>query len=215
MSLSVFSRFDGSRSPIYSNGGVHESSYYAPSCPNDVENNNKTLEVVKSLLKNQPDYLVLEELHYPSFWRCSQAELLDSCYCTSCVEKFRNQKLYGEQLPNDLQALVDIIDGSFYIDWLEYKCSVVTEMLLKVKELVSILSPNTKLCAVVPSWKEKHNGSGLKRLLGIDLDVFSAQLDYVLYDQKFQSDFDTEDYKEFLLAIGPNLLQFDNIFRST
>jgi hypothetical protein len=86
-------------------------------------------------------------------------------------------------------------------------------MLDAVRQLVKEISPETKLCAVIPAWKEKDNGSGLKRLLGIDLDLFSQKLDFVLYDQAFQQDFDPVSYTEFLQAFGTNFLPFNNIFK--
>ncbi len=195
---------------LFSDGKQHQGDY-TPVCPNDLEFADVRLkEIADFVEKYKPAYLLLEHLHFPCYWKALDPSQHDSCYCSLCIEKFRSNKLLGEQLPENLQDLVDVIDGSFYIDWLEFKCEVILEFIKELKSRLNQKGVAIKVGVVVPAWKEKDHGSGLKRLLGLDLDSISQECDFVVPDISevlSRGELNVlEDYMETSKAYGSNFM---------
>ncbi|MEK7594963.1 MAG: hypothetical protein AAB443_00010 [Patescibacteria group bacterium] len=160
-------------------GVVPPAGSYKPICPNNVLVREKRLkEVEETLNTNLVTSIWLYNLHFPTVWNAPEPTLLDTCYCKHCITNF-SAYLGGESLPTAKNELVEAIEGQYYIEWLEFKCKTITSFVEDVKKLIGVCGRTVKLGIFVPPWNDKEYGSGITRLLGLDLYTLSGLVDVI------------------------------------
>ena len=156
---------------------VVEKDWYKGVCPNSSVLREYRFERIEKISSNAyVDCVWLDFLHYPTYWMLPEPDLFDTCYCERCIKAFEKEKLFGDQLPTKLSDLVDSIDGQYYIEWLQFKCEVISSF---VKEARSILDPSKRMGVFAVPWKDKEYSSAVTRLLGQDFSLISAFTDYI------------------------------------
>ena len=134
----------------------------------------QVLQEISTLVTNalQSDYstIVLDSCHYPTNWKLQPTELFDTCYCDRCLKLFSDyigENIFGQTL----EEKVLLIDGSYYIEWMEFKMKHITNLIKNIK------NENMTLKLIIPPWENKENGEGMKRLLGVDLNSLETVVD--------------------------------------
>lgn len=139
------------------------------------------------------DTIILDFCHYPTNWQSQPIELLDTCYCDRCLKLFSDY--IGESISGqNLEEKVLLIDGSYYIEWMEFKMKHITNFVKNFKK------QNVTLKIRIPPWENKENGEGMKRLLGIDLNSLSSIID-VFQIPLHESDPKAQYFKDNLMKV--------------
>ena len=151
-------------------------------CPNHQGVRAEILERVKLVLGYGVDGLWLNGLKYSTKWALPEPVIYDVCYCERCLAKF-SAALGDDIVGVTLQDKVLLIDGSYYLEWLEFKCNTITSMAQEIKEVLQKSGQKVKYGFFAVPWKDKEYSAGIKRVLGQDFgalaeifDIFSPQL---------------------------------------
>ncbi|MBI4091239.1 hypothetical protein HY419_00640 [candidate division WWE3 bacterium] len=153
--------------------------WYQGVCPNNRELRDYLLQEAKKLMANKNlKGLFLNFLHFPAFWMLPEPELFDTCYCETCIGKFKDF-IMGDSLPESGEKLVEAIDGQYYLEWLNFKTLSITSFLEDVRGAVGNSDARGKLGVFAVPWKDKEYGSAIVRILGQSAFDFSTLADYV------------------------------------
>ncbi len=145
-------------------------------CPTHPGVRGECLKKIDSLLPLNPDGIWLDFIRYPTKWEEPVPYILDTCYCDRCLKLF--SEYIGESLTgNTLEEKVLLIDGSYYIEWLEFKVSQITTMVKEVKDKIATFGKNTKLGFFAVPWEDKEYGAGIKRIIAQDFDQLATVVD--------------------------------------
>ncbi|OGC70097.1 hypothetical protein A2415_00670 [candidate division WWE3 bacterium RIFOXYC1_FULL_39_7] len=162
-------------SPVEATGKETRTGSYTGLCPSHPGVRQEILDRAKRILETEIDGIWLGNIRYPTFWQTPEPEILDTCYCDRCMEMFG--KYIGEEIIGDtLEDKVLLIDGSYYIEWLEFKCGQISSMVSEIKDLILNSGKNIKLGIFAVPWEDKEYGSGIKRIVAQD---FAALINYV------------------------------------
>lgn len=139
----------------------------APLCPTNDSVRQACIDNVKICLSKNVNGIWLDSLTYPSGPGNPEPNLVDTCYCDRCLEKFENY--LGEKIEGStLEDKVLLIDGSYYIEWIEFKTGVIASMLQSVKDEINASGKSVKLGYFAAPLEDKEYGSAVKRLIGQD-----------------------------------------------
>jgi hypothetical protein len=148
----------------------------SPLCPTNEDVRNACLANVKTTLDQSIDGIWLDALTYPSSSGYPEPNLVDTCYCDRCIHKFEDY--LGEKIAGTtLEEKVLLIDGSYYIEWIEFKTGVIASMAQEVKDLINASGKKVKLGYFAVPLEDKEFGSAVKRLIGQDFLKLSAIVD--------------------------------------
>ncbi len=162
--------------PVEASGLKTEKEWYVGVCPTHPEVREECLRKIDSLLSLNPDGIWLDFIRYPTKWEEPDPYILDTCYCDRCLKLF--SEYIGEPIiGNTLEEKVLLIDGSYYIEWLEFKVSQITMMVKEVKDKISVSEKNIKLGFFAVPWEDKEYGAGIKRIIAQDFDQLTLVAD--------------------------------------
>ena len=155
-----------------------EKDWYCGICPTHEGVRSHALEKIKALFALDINGIWLDFIRYPSKWEEPEPYILDTCYCDRCMQKF--SEYIGEPIAgNSAEEKALLIDGSYYIEWLEFKCGQITSMVKAVQDLIKESGKNIKLGFFAVPWDEKEHGAAIKRVLGQDFAALSGLVDTV------------------------------------
>lgn len=162
--------------PVEVSGLKTEKEWYIGVCPTHPGVREECLRKIDDLLLLNPDGVWLDFIRYPTKWEEPNPYILDTCYCARCLKLF--SEYIGEPITgNTLEEKALLIDGSYYIEWLEFKTSQITTMVKEVKDKIRIFSKNIKLGFFAVPWEDKEYGAGIKRIIAQDFGQLSSIVD--------------------------------------
>lgn len=167
---------------IEAQGKSTSKNGYVGLCPTHLEIRKICIENVKKILEEDINGIWLDFIRYPTKWEEPEPDVLDTCYCDRCLKLF--EEYIGEPIIGEtLEDKVLLIDGSYYLEWLEFKAEQITSLVRNVRELINESGKNIKLGFFTIPWEDKEFGAGIKRIMGQDfgqlanyVDIFSPML---------------------------------------
>ncbi|RJR26222.1 hypothetical protein C4561_05775 [candidate division WWE3 bacterium] len=173
----LFSKFPDAKA-VEGQGKTVAGDTYVGVCPTHPGVRDFALEKVRNLIAEGVRGIWLDHLRYPTIWESQTHEIFDTCYCDRCL------KLFSEEIDESidgatLEDKVLLIDGSFYIEWLDFKIGQINSLVKSIKDEIVKSGKDIKLGIFVVPWEEKDYGSGMKRLLGQDLISLSGVADVI------------------------------------
>jgi hypothetical protein len=145
-------------------------------CPSSDIVRNELLSNTQKCIEANVDGIWLDSLRFASKWAVAEPIITDTCYCTRCIKKF--EEYLGDKLEyKDLDELFLLIDGSYYIEWLEFKTGLITSMAKQVKEKILASGKDIKLGYFAIPWEDKDYGAAIKRILGQNFDALANVVD--------------------------------------
>lgn len=209
----VFDMFDasglspeeGANDVVVANGIGMQSLGYIPVCPSSPKYLPYLLNQAKKIASNSLiSGVVLDGFSYPANHLNPEPELFDTCYCDRCIRQFK-EFLGGESLPTEMASLSDAIDGQFYLEWLEFKCSNLTRIAKSVKEELG----HKELGVFCSSWTDKEFGSAAVRVLGSNLSELYEVVDmlypYFFIKQMARNEEQIKDSLEYMSYFFPKV----------
>ena len=174
--------------PVEASGKEPSRGWYYGVCPSHEGVRNECLQHVKNILEKDINGIWLDFIRYPTKWEEPEPYILDTCYCDKCLKKF--SEYLGEPIEgNTLEDKVLLIDGSYYIEWIEFKTEMITSMVKEVRKLIDEHNikvedgKKVKLGFFAIPWQDKEHSAGIKRIVAQDfgslstlVDVFSPML---------------------------------------
>lgn len=162
--------------PVEVSGLKTEKEGYVGVCPTHLGVRSECLKKIDDLLSLNPDGIWLDFIRYPTKWNEPDPYILDTCYCDRCLKLF--SEYIGESIVgNTLEEKALLIDGSYYIEWLEFKTSQITTMVKEVKDKITASGKNIKLGLFAVPWEDKEYGAGIKRIIAQDFEQLSGVVD--------------------------------------
>lgn len=147
-------------------------------CPTHLEIRELLLNKIKELIKLDINGIWLDCARYPTVWDKPNPIIYDTCYCERCLslfEEFIGEKIVGDTLEDKFLH----IDGSYYIEWLRFKCDQITSFVGLVRKVIFDSEKSIKLGIFVVPWEDNEYSAGIKRILGIDLEQMAPLVDTV------------------------------------
>ncbi|HLB51723.1 hypothetical protein A3B64_04460 [candidate division WWE3 bacterium RIFCSPLOWO2_01_FULL_37_24] len=168
--------------PVEAGGKEPARGWYYGVCPSHEGVRNECLQNVKALLERDLNGIWLDFIRYPTKWEEPEPYILDVCYCDRCLKKF--SEYLGEPIEgNTLEDKVLLIDGSYYIEWIEFKTEMITSMVREVRKLIDDHNRNVqndkkvKLGFFAIPWQDKEHSAGIKRIVAQDFGALSTLVD--------------------------------------
>src|SRR3989344_6688243 len=173
--------------PVEASGKEPARGWCYGVCPSHEGVRNECLQNVKELLEKDINGIWLDFIRYPSKWEEPEPYILDSCYCDRCLKKFSDY--LGEPvIGNTLEDKVLLIDGSYYIEWIEFKTEMITSMVKDVRKLINERNnavgesgdkqgKTVKLGFFAIPWQDKEHSAGIKRIVAQDFGALSSLVD--------------------------------------
>ena len=162
--------------PVEASGLKTEKEWYAGVCPTHTGVREECLRKIDSLLSLNPDGIWLDFIRYPTKWEEPNPYILDTCYCDRCLKLF--SEYIGESIVGStLEEKALLIDGSYYIEWLEFKVNQIASMVKDVREVVGKFGESVKLGIFAVPWEDKEYGAGIKRIIAQDFDQLAFVVD--------------------------------------
>jgi len=173
--------------PVEASGKEPARGWCYGVCPSHEGVRNECLQNVKELLEKDINGIWLDFIRYPSKWEEPEPYILDSCYCDRCLKKFSDY--LGEPvIGNTLEDKVLLIDGSYYIEWIEFKTEMITSMVRDVRKLINERNSavgesgdkrgkTVKLGFFAIPWQDKEHSAGIKRIVAQDFGALSSLVD--------------------------------------
>ena len=157
---------------------------YVGICPTHPQVREDALNKVKKALNENIQGIWLNHLRYPTNWNVPEPEILNTCYCDRCLRMF--EEYIGESIVgNSLEDKFLHIDGSYYLEWLEFKAEQIVSMIRRVKGIIAESGKEIKVGIFIVPWEDKDYGAGVQRILAQDysklggyIDVFCPELYY-------------------------------------
>lgn len=158
-------------------------------CPTHEGVRKEILNRADKLIKSNIDGLWLNHARYPTEWELPEPNILDTCYCDRCLQKF--SEYIGEQITGtNLEEKVLLIDGSYYIEWIEFKGKQITSLVESIRELITLSGRSVKLGFFALPWEDKEYGAAIKRIVAQDfaslipvIDILSPGLYHAWCEQ--------------------------------
>ena len=147
-------------------------------CPTHLGVRQYLIKELAKLVKLDINGVWLDCARYPTVWAKLVPIIYDTCYCERCLSLF--EKYIGEKIVGDtLEEKFLHIDGSYYIEWLRFKCDQITSFVEQVKRIISESGKNMKLGIFVVPWEDNEYSAGIKRILGINIEQIAPLVDTV------------------------------------
>lgn len=164
--------------PVEATGKTTQKDSYCGLCPTHPGLRRECLDKVKKLLELDVNGIWLDFIRYPTKWEEPEPDILDTCYCDRCLKMF--SEYLGESVHgNTLEEKVQHIDGSFYVEWLEFKSAQITSMVKDVKNLINESGKPIKLGFFAIPWEDKEYGAAIKRIMGQDFNQLASLVDVI------------------------------------
>lgn len=162
--------------PVEALGLKTEKEGYVGICPTHLGVRNECLRKIDNILSLNPDGIWLNFIRYPTKWDEPDPYILDTCYCDRCLKLF--SEYIGEPIiGNTLEEKILLIDGSYYIEWLEFKVNQITSMVKDVREVIRKFGKFVKLGMFAVPWEDKEYGAGIKRIIAQDFNQLASVVD--------------------------------------
>ena len=167
--------------PVEAEGKSLEKEGYPGICPTHPGVKNERIDDVKEVLKQNIDGIWMDFIRYPTKWDEPTPIVFDTCYCDRCLTMFEDYIDEKVHKPT-IEETVLLIDGSYYIEWIEFKTEQILAMVREVRELVDNHNKANKLVKLgyfaIP-WREDEHQAGIKRILGQDAAKISNYVDII------------------------------------
>ncbi|HSX39328.1 MAG TPA: hypothetical protein VLI92_01935 [Candidatus Saccharimonadales bacterium] len=145
-------------------------------CPTHEGIRNAIVETASDLLLKDINGIWLNHIRYPSSWESAEPNIMDTCYCDRCLRKF--SEYLGEPIVGQtLEEKVLLIDGSYYIEWLEFKSLQITSLVKEIRDLITASGKKIKLGLFAVPWEDKEYGAGIKRIIAQDFAALVPLVD--------------------------------------
>jgi len=147
-------------------------------CPTHLGVRQYLIKKLSDLIKLDVNGIWLDCARYPSVWDKPNPIIYDTCYCERCLslfEKFIGEKIVG----NTLEDKFLHIDGSYYIEWLRFKCDQITSFVGQTRKAITDSEKSVKLGIFVVPWEDNEYSAGIKRILGVNLEQIAPLVDAV------------------------------------
>src|SRR3989344_4012378 len=130
---------------------------YIGICPTHPQVREDALNKVKKALNENIQGVWLDYLRYPTNWNVPEPEILNTCYCDRCLRMF--EEYIGESIVgNSLEDKFLHIDGSYYLEWLEFKAEQIVSMIRRVKGIIAESGKEIKVGIFIVPWEDKDCG---------------------------------------------------------
>ena len=147
-------------------------------CPTHSEVKEYFQKRITDLLKLDINGIWLDCARYPTVWDKPNPVIYDACYCKRCIslfEKHIGEKIVGTTLEDKFLH----IDGSYYIEWLRFKCDQITSIVELARKTITNSKKEMKLGIFVVPWEDSEYSAGIKRILGINIEQISPLVETV------------------------------------
>src|SRR3989338_2650784 len=147
-------------------------------CPTHLGVRQYLIKELAKLVKLDINGVWLDCARYPTVWDKSNPIIYDTCYCKRCIslfEKHIGEKIVGTTLEDKFLH----IDGSYYIEWLRFKCDQITSIVELARKTITNSKKEMKLGIFVVPWEDSEYSAGIKRILGINIEQISPLVETV------------------------------------
>jgi hypothetical protein len=188
----VRSRFADSV-PVDAHGVRYErDGWYVPACPNHPGLRSHHLHAMRALLDrfgSAVEGLWLDFIRFPARWESAQPQLRKLCFCTNCLNRYLGTSV--EQYADDeIRALATAILEERTPEWVDWKCTCITEYVREVRGLLDASARPTMLGMFSLPWRRDDFDGAMTAVVGQDLgrlaevvDCFSPMVYHALCEQ--------------------------------
>lgn len=169
--------------PLMADGNfIEEYGWYAGVCVSQEWLIKQKIDEAEDLIKKYAiDGLWLDFIRWPARWDVESPEILDTCFCKSCLERF--QKETGIKLPEKLKLTKDISDWiykNYSRNWYAWRSDVIADTVCRIRQVLKKYSKDAIMGIFLVPWGKEDYDNAIYRVIGQDVaklskctDVFS------------------------------------------
>lgn len=166
--------------PVNSRGQpIARQDWYCGLCPTQEWLRKEKLQAIREIAKNfDVDGIWLDFIRYPCHWEVISPVLEETCFCPTCIEKFRADT--GISLPPDLIATQDkaaFILSAHSRQWYAWRCEQITGFVREAKEALAEENPGLELGLFAVPWKEGELNNAIINIIAQDIRALSSYVD--------------------------------------
>lgn len=158
---------------------IAKQNWYCGLCPTQEWLRKEKLDSIRSIVENfDVDGIWLDFIRYPCHWEVISPVLEDTCFCHTCIEKFKTDT--GISLPPDLETVKDkaeFIINSHSLEWYTFRCEQITSFVREVKKVLTDKSPRLKLGLFAVPWREGEFNNAIINIIAQDFKKLSSYVD--------------------------------------
>ena len=176
---SLVSRYPALR-PLGPDGNPLPAGTYDSLCPTGKDPPERRLSLLRATLKKSEVVgVLLRGVQFPCNLLTPKPSLTPSCFSESCLARF--QKDTRLKVPGETTA-----DRAKWIlaekrkEWVEWKCSVVTELVRQAKQVIDEERPGVLLGLAISPWQEGEHQGAIRSLAGQDVVRLAKHADFLV-----------------------------------
>jgi len=158
----LWQKYPDSRPASRKNDLMEKIDWYAGVCPNNSQVRKEKIKIIKSLIDDcKVDGIWLDFIRYPCHWEVLKPNLTEYCFCSNCLEKFK-QEIGGE--PEEKK-------------WVQWKCDQIANFVADARDLIDQNGKNIQLGLFSVPWRKTDFKGAIEKIIGQDLKSLSRYID--------------------------------------
>jgi hypothetical protein len=155
-------------------------------CPKREEFREKRITEIKRIVREfTPDGISIDFIRHFVFWeKVYPDRILDSipntCFDSHCLDAFHEETDIA--IPQSLttaQQKADWIKNNVFQEWIEWKCSVITQMVQEITAAARAIKPDIATNVHAVPWRANDFGGAARIVTGQDLAAISLHTDFI------------------------------------
>lgn len=167
-------------------------------CPSRKSFKQKKIEYISNLVKElNPDGLSIDFIRNFVYWEKVSPDFTlkdfnNSCFDDTCMVNF--QAATGIHIPDSIYApsqYAEWIKENQFEQWVDWKCSVITNMVRDIASAAKKLNPNIRINIHAVPWRKNDFGGAEKIIAGqnlIDLNEYTDYISPMTYEHMVKRD---------------------------
>jgi hypothetical protein len=171
---------------ITSDGKPAKEDWVKFVCPSNENFINRKIQYIKKfVLENNPDGISLDFIRHFVYWEMVYPDtkpesLPNTCFDEKCISGFC--KSLNITQPSDVKTAKEIylwIQKNYFNQWVDYKCSLVTNTVKRIVEEVRKIKPGILVNLHIVPWRRTDYNGAIKNVAGQDIKALAEYADYI------------------------------------
>jgi len=156
---------------------VEAASWFMGVCPNNADFRQYRFNQLKELLSSYKlDGVWMDYVHWHAQFEEPEPILPETCFCEDCLHAF--SKATALEIPKgNIPAKAEWILKNHDKKWRDWRCTVIYDWSLKMREIIDEQSPETLLGLYHCPWNDEEFDGARRRTLGLDYEMLKKTID--------------------------------------